>query len=1061
MKSTDPTKTLSLRRKFSRELTKRFRVIRREIIISVDHNDCFGLRAGKGFTSTPGALPLAGNRRRRGEPAPTVASNRLAAADNIISDDRLAARKIPKGDLRLRSNEPIPARSFSFVKDEEKISFFMAWLKDMEEKEILEVILQPGIAGARKNPWTNLYVQSAYQSGLKKAWAEARKAGADIPAFTATKQGLSAVMNAPIHAEKLALAYTRVFSDLEGITEVMDRQIARILTRGISEGRSPYDIARGLANRVDKIGISRAQLLARTEVVNIHNESKLNSFAAIGEAIDQDVLVKWFTARDERVRSTHAARHNVIYTEEQARAMIGEPNCRCTLLPVVDQPDATVSLPEWEKKFSHKKPGVIQSIINMVSKRPMTRAQVIAQLKKDFPDRKETALTKTVSVQLGSKKPGALRKQYDLKLEGDKFVIGKPIGKPVKKPKVPVAKRKPVKKPKPKPTPPAGVIEDLTSDKVKIDNPNVRALFDGFDDIPEMRYKKAFRKGTDNNKTQALLVSTHKNRFGPITYPAGRLDKHSGLAIRVFENGDIYIDEISSAKKGLGSKLVKNLIDNSPRDVKILISADYSDGWWEKIQERYPRNIRFQRPPGFGVIPRGAKKVKRKPKPKKPVPVPKPPKPEKPTPPKTPPGKRPKGVIQNIVHILEGGKFTFDEILDELEKRFPERRRAAMSKTVATQLGKKKPGQLQKVKKLNITIDDDGRYVYIPRRRKVRPIPPEPKYPKPVPKPVPKPKPPKEEYYGRASSKRYAPWKNVEHHTEAEREMKKRFKKMEFDFYGMDIEAINESCTAFIRMHNLFPQVRTLKYFGTYRTRRTRWHSWQGEANVWAHVNRNRGSMGMNSYHFGNVEEFRDKIKYTVNQHYHPKGVEGLTSVINHEFGHALHNELASFGFEDLLETGRKGSNRVSIPFDTGGIFPKNSTLLFRFFKYHCDKGKVNKGPRFSPHYLSEYAKKNYLEAFAESFSQMVQAKREDWHELTKKMEKLINVLLPENKTRGVAGYDPKKSWIEASVKEKKSIFPIVKMLDDLEILHFREIHELFGDEDGLLGAYLKYKGEN
>lgn len=96
------------------------------------------------------------------------------------------------------------------------------------------------------------------------------------------------------------LLYTRTFNELKGITEAMDQQISRVLSEGMAQGLGPAKIARNITDRVDKIGITRARTMARTEVIRAHHVATINTYR---EAQVEGVRVKaeWSTAGDMRV----------------------------------------------------------------------------------------------------------------------------------------------------------------------------------------------------------------------------------------------------------------------------------------------------------------------------------------------------------------------------------------------------------------------------------------------------------------------------------------------------------------------------------------------------------------------------------------------------------------------------------------------------------------------------------------------------------------------------------------------------------------------------------------
>jgi SPP1 gp7 family putative phage head morphogenesis protein len=238
-------------------------------------------------------------------------------------------------------------KKFVYRRSNDKLTEMMRWLLQGIEENILEVEFAPGTAPVGRNmrPWTDAYVHSAYRKGLERNRMDLRARGVDIPE-TGTPFGtrpITAGLSQPIHIETLELIYTRVFSDLKGITEAMSQQMSRVLARGMVDGLSPDSIARNMVDRVDKIGLTRAKLLVRTETVNAFNTARLNDIELAENFAEDDLLVQWITARDERVRDRHRARHNKIYTVEEARSMIGEPNCRCTTVVWIPSVDGEVN----------------------------------------------------------------------------------------------------------------------------------------------------------------------------------------------------------------------------------------------------------------------------------------------------------------------------------------------------------------------------------------------------------------------------------------------------------------------------------------------------------------------------------------------------------------------------------------------------------------------------------------------------------------------------------------------------------------------------------------------
>lgn len=261
---TDPSRTLTLRRRFAAQMDRRFRALKRDIQISILDRDCFGIQ-------------------------PDV--------------PRLA------GAAQVGTNVPTGYKAYEFKRAHEKVQSFMAWLEEQEKAGILTIIRRPGVHGGMVEvPWTDVFIDSAYTRGIRRGRAELRAAGYTVPNFEATPGGIGALMNQPHHAERVAAIYSRTFEDLKTVTREMDAQVRRRITdglttglaRGLAEGKNPRAIARELVkdvhNRVDKIGITRARMIARTEVIRAHHVANIAEYEQADADMDVTVMAEWSTA---------------------------------------------------------------------------------------------------------------------------------------------------------------------------------------------------------------------------------------------------------------------------------------------------------------------------------------------------------------------------------------------------------------------------------------------------------------------------------------------------------------------------------------------------------------------------------------------------------------------------------------------------------------------------------------------------------------------------------------------------------------------------------------------
>ena len=294
----DPTRTLTLRNAWVRAMNGRFNKLIAAIRKAIVEEDCFGLM-------------------------PQVYSPALST----------------------------PGReAFNFPRTADKLNGFMKWLNGEIEKGLLETAQYQRIGSSVEPAWTNLYIQDSYKRGVLRARTEMRKAGYPVPKTGEVFGGVDAIMGTPFHIDRVGLLYTRVFSDLKGITTAMDTQISRVLGQGLVDGDNPVLLARKIVATIDgsgagELGIRdslgrfipakrRAATLARTEVVRAHHSANMQEYMNWGVR-GVTVVAEFVTAGDDRVCDICAGYHGNRYTLKEAEHMIPvHPNCRCIVIPV-------------------------------------------------------------------------------------------------------------------------------------------------------------------------------------------------------------------------------------------------------------------------------------------------------------------------------------------------------------------------------------------------------------------------------------------------------------------------------------------------------------------------------------------------------------------------------------------------------------------------------------------------------------------------------------------------------------------------------------------------------
>jgi len=279
----DPTRTGTIRRQFTAELNRRFTRLKRAMLKLIVEDDALGI-------------------------GPRLAFN---VTDNAGLFD--------------------PDSSFK------KVEAFRKWLRSQIALDIIE----DRIADL-SDQWFVRYVQDGYAKGAGRAFDDARKPYAKGYAeddstrgfYRGTKEEfLRSSFARPVAVEKVKLLAGRVFTELKGVTESMSTKLTRTLADGLVQGQSPRDIGRTIAKVVDGIDRTRADVIARTEIIRCHAEGQLDALEEMGVE-EVGVMVEWLTAGDEKVCEECSSLETVVLTIEEARGMLPRhPRCRCAWTP--------------------------------------------------------------------------------------------------------------------------------------------------------------------------------------------------------------------------------------------------------------------------------------------------------------------------------------------------------------------------------------------------------------------------------------------------------------------------------------------------------------------------------------------------------------------------------------------------------------------------------------------------------------------------------------------------------------------------------------------------------
>lgn len=197
--------------------------------------------------------------------------------------------------------------------------------------EAQRIIRDKGITPAPGN-WVERYLYDSYKKGVRRAQSEINKR---------TKNGgrvelMKGALKRKNHQDKLAQILGRVYTNLEDISEAMEAGIRREIALGLEGGEGTEAIARRIKGRVEKIGLTRARTLARTEVIRSHHAANIATYREAGiQGIE--VQAEFATAGDARVCTECQGLEGKIFTLAEIEDMIPvHPNCRCVALPIVE-----------------------------------------------------------------------------------------------------------------------------------------------------------------------------------------------------------------------------------------------------------------------------------------------------------------------------------------------------------------------------------------------------------------------------------------------------------------------------------------------------------------------------------------------------------------------------------------------------------------------------------------------------------------------------------------------------------------------------------------------------
>lgn len=284
----DPTGTTILRRRFGAAFYKRFQIIKKLVKQGVGEEDRLSL-SDTDPTSGADMLP-----RRVGGNVPPA-------------DDPPDVGDLPP--------QLPPA-------EVDKLDLFQEWYEESYDN----IVVGPSTENAE---WSEKYIRYAYEKGVNDADTHLGQIDVD-------PGQLGATFDMPVHKRMIRQLLQQNYNAIDGLGDATKREIGRVLADGLVEGVNPKEAARRINDRVDKVGLTRARVHARTQTIKTYNEASLTRYEqALGSDGEVTARAEWLTAGDSRVCERCRQMQGRTFTIKKARGMIPlHPQCRCSWIPV-------------------------------------------------------------------------------------------------------------------------------------------------------------------------------------------------------------------------------------------------------------------------------------------------------------------------------------------------------------------------------------------------------------------------------------------------------------------------------------------------------------------------------------------------------------------------------------------------------------------------------------------------------------------------------------------------------------------------------------------------------
>lgn len=254
-------------------------------------------------------------------------------------------------DLR-RDGLKTHAKKYAFQTSAEKLVAFKEWLESRAQYHLLDMVTGPTMQVHEGKWWADKYVMSAYKKGMVRAAQEMKKRGfkqyqnlMPVELQPTPERWASMAITSPVHADRVALIFSRTYEDLKGITSSMAKSMTDILADGMVGGEDPYAVAKNLTAAIDT-SKARANMIARTETIRAHHVASINTYREAGlEGVEVQAELATVARGTDNHKDLHVCplcqalekqtQKNPVSLDEAEGLIPVHPNCRCVAIPRV------------------------------------------------------------------------------------------------------------------------------------------------------------------------------------------------------------------------------------------------------------------------------------------------------------------------------------------------------------------------------------------------------------------------------------------------------------------------------------------------------------------------------------------------------------------------------------------------------------------------------------------------------------------------------------------------------------------------------------------------------